>query len=75
MGAGRLESVGIRRLWSENGPMAVCGGGEEVVELEAAVAADFLKANLRLGARLARVSSSFCLSDLSAFQGEQPHAR
>lgn len=25
--------------------------------------ADFLKANLRFGARAARVSSSFCLSD------------
>lgn len=68
VGGGSLESVGIRRLWSENGSIAICGGGEEVAELEVAVAADFLNANLRFGARLARVSSKFCLSDLSAFQ-------
>lgn len=42
-----------------------------MAEVEAAVAAagDFLNANLRFGAKLARVSSRFCLSDLSAFRG------
>lgn len=69
VGAEGLESVGIRRLWSENGSISVgvCDGGEELAEPEVAVAADFLKANLRFGARLARVSSRFCRSDLSAF--------
>lgn len=71
-----LVVVGIRRLWSANGSLVVCvcvcisAGDKEISELEVAVVAEgdfFLNANLRFGARLARVSSRSCLSDLSAF--------
>lgn len=67
-----LETFGIRRLWSEDDSIALCDVAEGVVaEVAAAAALDavpnFLKANLRFGSKLARVSSRFCRRDLSAF--------